>query len=62
MEEDDPPPKAKEVVRIGDDLSRLSVDELEERLELLKQELYRVREEIATKQSHKSAAEAVFKS
>lgn len=62
MEEDAPLQKAKEVVRVGEDLSRLSVDELEQRLELFKKELDRVREEIATKQSHKSVAEAVFKS
>ena len=62
MDEEEQLAKSKEQVCVGDDLSRLSVDELEARLKLLNQESERVREEIASKKSHKSAAESVFKS
>lgn len=44
------------------DLSSISVGDLEEYIAMLEGEIARVREEIARKQSHKSAASAFFKS
>ncbi len=44
------------------DLSSISVGDLEEYIAMLESEIARVREEIARKQSHKSAASAFFKS
>lgn len=44
------------------DLSSISVGDLEEYIAMLEAEIARVREEIARKQSHKSAASAFFKS
>ncbi len=44
------------------DLSSVSVGDLEEYIAMLESEIARVREEIARKQSHKSAASAFFKS
>ncbi|MDX1922205.1 MAG: DUF1192 domain-containing protein [Alphaproteobacteria bacterium] len=44
------------------DLSAISVGDLEEYIAMLEGEIARVREEIARKQSHKSAAAAFFKS
>lgn len=44
------------------DLSSISVGDLEEYIAMLEGEIARVREEIARKQSHKSAATAFFKS
>ena len=53
--------KATELV-IGADLSTISVDELKERITLLKEEIVRIQAEIAAKQSSKDAAESVFRS
>jgi uncharacterized small protein (DUF1192 family) len=44
------------------DLSSISIGDLEEYISMLETEIVRVREEIARKQSHKSAASAFFKS
>lgn len=44
------------------DLSSISVGDLEEYIAMLEAEIARTREEIARKQSHKSAASAFFKS
>lgn len=44
------------------DLSSISVGDLEEYIAMLEVEIARTREEIARKQSHKSAAAAFFKS
>jgi len=63
MNEEKPVTKARqEQIAVGDDLTRASVDELEHRLEILAAEMVRVRAEIAAKQSHRDAAESVFKS
>jgi uncharacterized small protein (DUF1192 family) len=43
------------------DLDPLSVDELHERIEALKQEIARVEAHIERVQSHRSAAEELFK-
>lgn len=46
---------------IGEDLSLLSVDELEQRIADCQQEIERIRSELATKKSSMAAAEAFFK-
>ncbi|MBA5777289.1 DUF1192 domain-containing protein [Stappia sp. F7233] len=48
-------------VAIGDDLSRLSVDELSERLVLLAQEIERVTKERDGRSSVRAAADALFR-
>ena len=54
-------PKKAKAVTLGEDLSRLSVEQLEERLQLIAEERARVEAEIAAKQSARAAADAVFK-
>ncbi|WP_083911045.1 DUF1192 domain-containing protein [Henriciella marina] len=44
------------------DLERLSVDELKERIEVLKADIAACEAEIEKKQAHKSAADDIFKS
>ncbi len=58
--EEDRVKRQRDIV-IGEDLSMLSVEELEERIELLKQEIERITTDIQSKQSSLSAAEAFFK-
>ena len=55
-----PPPKKKSY-DLGQDLSKLSVEELRELVETLKAEVARVEEAAKAKQSSLSAAEAAFK-
>jgi len=55
-----PPPK-KKTHELGQDLSKLSVSELQALIDTLKGEIARVEETLAAKQSSKSAAEAAFK-
>jgi uncharacterized small protein (DUF1192 family) len=54
-----PKPRGHE---IGEDLSKLSVDELEERIGLLKGEIVRLETARAQKQSSKAVADAFFRS
>jgi len=49
------------VVTIGEDLSTLSVGELEARVAALEAEILRVKTEIAAKRAHESAAAQLFK-
>ncbi len=62
MDTDDiaPPPK-KKTYELGQDLSKLSVDELQALIDQLKAEIARVEQTHRAKQSSKSAAESVFK-
>ncbi|MGI9462982.1 MAG: DUF1192 domain-containing protein [Aestuariivirgaceae bacterium] len=46
---------------IGEDLSMLSVEELERRIEILENEIQRIRDDIGSKQSSLTAAESFFK-
>lgn len=55
-----PRPKPPEHT-VGQDLSTLSVDELKERIQLLRDEIGRLEADMAAKQSSRSAAESVFK-
>lgn len=58
-EDDDRPAPAG--IALGADLSRLSLAELDERLELLRREIDRVESAIATKRGSRSAADALFR-
>jgi uncharacterized small protein (DUF1192 family) len=58
---DDEPKKPKRVHEIGQDLSLLSVGELEERIVQLHAEIQRLEAELKSKGSTKAAAEALFR-
>lgn len=58
---DDEPKKLKRVHEIGQDLSLLSVGELEERIAQLSAEIGRLEAELRSKGSSKAAAEALFR-
>ena len=58
---DDELPKKKSTHDIGSDLSQLSVDELQKRIGLLRQEIERLEAAIAEKSASKSAAENFFR-
>jgi uncharacterized small protein (DUF1192 family) len=60
IDPDDLPTK-KAAHDLGQDLSLLSVGELGERIDLLKDELIRLEAEIARKRASQSAADAFFK-
>ena len=60
IDEDDRP-KKKIAHEIGADLSLISVEELRERIVLMKEEIVRLETDIAKKAASKSAADAVFK-
>jgi uncharacterized small protein (DUF1192 family) len=59
--DDDDRPKKKIVHEIGQDLTLLSVGELNERIALLKAEIARLEGDIKSKQASKSAADLFFK-
>jgi uncharacterized small protein (DUF1192 family) len=46
---------------VGDDLSKLSVRELEERIAAFREEIVRLEQAVAAKNSVKSAADALFR-
>ena len=54
-------PKKKITHEMGQDLSLLSVDELGERIGLLKEEIARLEAEMMRKRASKSAADTFFK-
>lgn len=58
---DDEPRKKPRPHEIGQDLSLLSVDELSERIALLRDEITRLEAERVTKSATKSAADALFR-
>ncbi len=60
IDEDDRP-KKKVAHEIGQDLTLLSVKELEERIALMKSEIARLEADIARKQSTRAAADQFFK-
>ena len=61
MEEDDRP-KKRLVHEIGQDLALLSVEELRERITLLKDEIARLEAAAASKRASRNAADQFFKS
>jgi len=60
--EDDDRPRRKISHEIGQDLSLLSVEELTERITLLKSEIIRLEEAAARKRASRDAANSFFKS
>lgn len=60
--EDDDRPRKKVTHEIGQDLSLLSVEELSERVMLLKAEIARLEEAATKKRASRDAANSVFKS
>jgi len=61
MDRDDDRPVKKPEVPIGDDLALLSVEELEWRIGVLRQEILRLEAAISAKRASRSAADSVFK-
>lgn len=61
MSWDDELPKPKPVMTVGENLERLSVADLDERIQSLEAEIVRVKAERTAKQTLISAAEALFK-
>jgi uncharacterized small protein (DUF1192 family) len=59
--DDDDRPKKKLAHEIGQDLALLSVEELTERIELLKDEVVRLEQARASKQASRSAADLFFR-
>lgn len=59
--DEEPPVKKPQVHAIGEDLSRLSVDELEERIGLLAAEIKRLEEAIAAKRKSRNSADTFFR-
>jgi uncharacterized small protein (DUF1192 family) len=59
--DDEDRPKKKIVHELGQDLTLLSVAELNERIALLKEETGRLETDIKSKQASKSAADLFFK-
>jgi uncharacterized small protein (DUF1192 family) len=60
IDEDDRP-KKKIVHEIGQDLTLLSVGELNDRIQLLQQEIERLQADIAKKQASRGAADQFFR-
>jgi uncharacterized small protein (DUF1192 family) len=58
---DDDRPKKKIVHEIGQDLALLSVNELRDRIALLKEEIARMEASIASKQASRNVADTFFK-
>ena len=59
--DDEERPKKKIAHEIGQDLTLLSVAELNERIALMREEIVRLEADIAKKQSSRSAADQFFK-
>ena len=59
--DDDDRPKKKIQHEIGQDLSLISVTELQERIELLRGKIARLEADIARKQSSRASADQFFK-
>lgn len=60
--DDEDRPRKKIAHEIGQDLSLLSIEELDERVQLLSDEIERLRAASASKQASRSAADKFFKS
>jgi len=59
--EDEPPRKKPAAHAVGEDLSRLSEDELAERIIVLRGEIARIEEVLAGKKASRSAAASFFR-
>lgn len=62
MDWDEPQKQPSSAVTLGQDLSTLSIEDLEERITALEREAGRCREAIVKKQAQREAAHNVFKS
>jgi uncharacterized small protein (DUF1192 family) len=60
-DDDDDRPKKKIVHEIGQDLALLSVNELRERIALLRDEIARLEASITSKQASRNVADTFFK-
>jgi uncharacterized small protein (DUF1192 family) len=60
-DDDDDRPKKKIVHEIGQDLALLSVNELRDRIALLKEEIARMEASIESKQASRNVADTFFK-
>jgi uncharacterized small protein (DUF1192 family) len=60
-DDDDDRPKKKIVHEIGQDLALLAVNELRDRIALLKEEIARMEASIASKQASRNVADTFFK-
>ena len=58
---DEEPPKRKTELLIGEDLARLSIDELQARIATLEAEIVRVKETLGQKRASHGAAESFFR-
>jgi uncharacterized small protein (DUF1192 family) len=58
---DDDRPKKKLAHELGQDLSLLSIGDLEERIGVLEGEIVRLKEAVAARQKTRSAADSVFR-
>ena len=61
MTDDEDRPKRKVVHEIGQDLALLSVEELRERIGLLRDEIARLETAVASKQASRASADTFFK-
>jgi uncharacterized small protein (DUF1192 family) len=61
VQDDDDRPRKKITHEIGQDLSLLSVTELQARIALMREEIARLEADIAKKQASRSAADQFFK-
>ena len=61
VSDDEDRPKKKLKHELGEDLSRLSLDELAERIQLLREEIDRIDAAIAAKRASAEAAASFFK-
>ena len=58
---DEEEPKRKPAYQLGQDISLMSVDELNETIDALGEEISRLKREVDTKSDSRNAAEAFFK-
>ncbi len=61
MDWDDLKPKQPKVITVGEDLTTLSIADLNERIVALAAEIERIKTELQAKQAHEAAAAALFK-
>lgn len=61
LDKDDADLQKKDIHRIGEDLSLLSVEELHQRVLILKQEIERLQDACLKKENAKKQAEDIFK-
>ena len=61
MDWDEVRPKPAQGIVVGENLEKLSVGELEQRVRALEAEIVRVKEEIERRRRHEAAASEIFK-